>query len=185
MVVSHCGRTKSMDGRRFPAYLFAGVHRSLASWWSDRFLAGTPEKGAPDHARNIVLPPLFLAFLAGLLFYSRLGCPLLEPEEARYAEIPRQMLAEGRWLPPVLHGEDYYQKPPLLYWLVMLSYQVFGVHDWAARLIPTTAGVLVVLITYAWSRRAVGPRAAFVGSVMLCLSARFLYLGGMVAMDSL
>ncbi len=64
---------------------------------------------------------------------------MLEPEEARYAEIPREMLAEGRWLVPVLHGEDYFQKPPLLYWLVMLSYQAFGVHDWAARLVPTTA----------------------------------------------
>jgi dolichol-phosphate mannosyltransferase len=123
--------------------------------------------------------------LAGLLFLSRLGCPLLEPEEARYAEIPRQMLAEGRWLAPVLHGEDYYQKPPLLYWLIMVSYQVFGVHDWAARLVPCLAGVLVVLLTYGWARRTVGPRAALASGVILCLSAQFLYLGGMVAMDSL
>src|SRR5262245_31914418 len=77
--------------------------------------------------------------LAGVLLFSRLSCPLLEPEETRYAEIPRQMLAEGAFFTPVWHGQSYWQKPPLLYWLVMTSYELFGVHDWAARLVPCLA----------------------------------------------
>src|SRR5438132_730745 len=96
--------------------------------------------------------------LASLLYFARLGFPLLEPEEARYAEIPRQMFAQGSWITPVLHGEDYYHKPPLFYWLVMISYQVFGVHDWAARLIPSIAGILTIFITYSWARRTNGER---------------------------
>jgi 4-amino-4-deoxy-L-arabinose transferase-like glycosyltransferase len=119
------------------------------------------------------------------LFFSRLRSPLLEPEEARYAEIPRQMLAEGRFIVPILHGQSYCQKPPLLYWLVMAAYTAFGVHDWAARLVPCTAALLVVFIMYSWGRRAVGPRSAFLGSLILCLSARFAYLGRMLTMDSL
>lgn len=130
-------------------------------------------------------PAALLTAMAALLFYSRLGCQLLEPEEARYAEIPRQMLVEGRFATPVLHGEDYYQKPPLLYWLVMACYQVFGVHDWAARLVPSTSGALVVLLTYWWGRRTMGPAEGFAGGVIACLSARFVYLGGMLGMDSL
>ena len=39
----------------------------------------------------------------------------------------------GNLLVPVLHGRDYYDKPPLLDWLVMASYRLFGTRDWAAR----------------------------------------------------
>jgi 4-amino-4-deoxy-L-arabinose transferase-like glycosyltransferase len=172
-----------MDG--FPACLLADLRRELSTCWSERLFAGSVERTPSEPWLKAIFPVAFLATLAGLLFCSRLGCALLEPEEARYAEIPRQMLVEGRWLAPVLHGEVYYQKPPLLYWLIMVSYQIFGVHDWAARLVPCLAGMLVVLLAYGWARRAVGPRAALAGAIILTLSARFLYLGGMVATDSL
>jgi 4-amino-4-deoxy-L-arabinose transferase-like glycosyltransferase len=174
-----------MVRRRSPFYLFSELHCNLSNGWSDKTFAGTGEMPSGDRLFSSRFAPVLLFLLAGLLCYSRLNCPLLEPEEARYAEIPRQMLAEGRWLTPVLHGEDYYQKPPLLYWLIMLSYQVFGVHDWAARLVPTTASILTILVSYAWARQTVGPRSAFLSGVILCLSARFLYLGGMINMDSL
>jgi 4-amino-4-deoxy-L-arabinose transferase-like glycosyltransferase len=126
-----------------------------------------------------------LALLAGSLFFSRLDLPLLEPEEARYAEIPRQMLAEGRLVVPVLHGRPYCDKPPLLYWLVMGCYRVFGPHDWAARLVPGAAGTLTVLLLYAWGRRALGPRAGLLGALILCLSPRFVYLARNLGLDGL
>jgi dolichol-phosphate mannosyltransferase len=132
--------------------------------------------------------PLLVLFVAGALFLSRLECPLLEPQEARYAEIPRQMLEQegpAAWLTPILHGQPYYDKPPLLYWLVMLGYSVFGVHDWAARLVPGLAGCLTVLATFLWGRRVAGERAALAGALVLCLSARFVYLGRMLAFDVL
>jgi 4-amino-4-deoxy-L-arabinose transferase-like glycosyltransferase len=95
------------------------------------------------------------------------------------------MLAEGRFITPVLHGEAYYHKPPLLYWLVMGCYRLFGVHDWAARLVPATAGVLLVLLTCAWGIRAVGRWAGLLAAAMLCLSAKFIYQAGMLTFDSL
>ena len=72
--------------------------------------------------------------LPALLLYPRLNFRLLEPDEGRYAEIAREMLARGDWVVPHLQGEPYLDKPPLLYWLVVFSYKMFGVHDWAARL---------------------------------------------------
>src|SRR5262249_51849979 len=105
-----------------------------------------------DQAPRWHLPVVLVT--AALLFFSRLDCPLLEPQEPRYAEIARQMLAEDRWLVPVLYGQDYLDKPPLLYWLVMLCYTLCGVHDWTARLVPGVAGWLTVLVTYLWGRRA-------------------------------
>jgi 4-amino-4-deoxy-L-arabinose transferase-like glycosyltransferase len=122
---------------------------------------------------------------AALLFFSGLTCPLLEPEETRYAEIPRQMLDRGNWLVPVLHGQPYYDKPPLLYWLVMASYSLFGVHDWAARLVSSGAAFLCGPITYYWGKRKAGFRAGLAGAIMLCLSARFLHLGRLLTMNSL
>src|SRR5216110_3991300 len=101
---------------------------------------------AAPRSTSIRFPLPLLLLVAGSLFFPRLGCPLLEPEETRYAEIPRQMLAQGRFVEPVWHGEPYYHKPPLLYWLVMASYRVFGVSDAAARLVPALAALLLVLL---------------------------------------
>jgi dolichol-phosphate mannosyltransferase len=180
-----------------------GLHdipRTLANflpfWWSRVLFAGRDgdreitrqgdrETGRTTKGWSVVAAVLMLGLVAALLFFTRLSCPLLEPEESRYAEIPRQMLAEGRLFEPVWHGVPYYQKPPLLYWLVMGCYSLFGVHDWAARLVPAMAGLLTVLLTFWWGKRTAGLGAGLAGALLLCLSARFVYLGRMLAMDGL
>lgn len=126
-----------------------------------------------------------LAGVAAILFFTSLDCPLQEPEEPRYAEIPRQMLAQGSWLVPVLHGQAYYDKPPLLYWMVMTSYTVFGVHDWSARLPAALAGFLSVLVAYGWGRAVAARPAAIAGAFVLCLDARFLFLSHLLTMNGL
>lgn len=126
-----------------------------------------------------------LLLLAVVLFGVRLPCALLEPEEARHAEIARQMLVEGRWLTPILDGEDYLHKPPLFYWLIMASYLLFGVHDWAARLVVCLAGIGTAGACYYWARARLGRRVAWLSVLVLLLSGRFLYLQGMVLFDSL
>jgi 4-amino-4-deoxy-L-arabinose transferase-like glycosyltransferase len=120
---------------------------------------------------------------AGLLFFARLGCPLLEPEEARYAEIAREMLAADSWATPLLHGEAYWQKPPLLYWLVMTSYSIFGIHDWAARLVPCLAAWATVIVIFWWGHRSA--RIGLYAAMILALSPGFVYQGRMLKMDSL
>jgi len=160
--------------------------RRLPYWWSQVLFPG--RKSKHDRAEpgfRSWLPLALLLLLAALLFLTRLQAPLLEPQEPRYAEIPRQMLAEGRWLVPVLHGQQYLDKPPLLYWATMASYSLFGVNDRAVRVVPGLAGLLTVLLTYLWGRCVAGPRTAFWGSLILCLSARFVYLERMLNFDSL
>jgi dolichol-phosphate mannosyltransferase len=165
--------------------------RTLLPFWWSQVLFPSSDAGQPQSPRARGPGALRLGYalglivVAALLFFSRLGCPLQEPEEPRYAEIARQMLEGGNATVPVLHGLPYYDKPPLLYWLVMSCYQVFGVHDWAARLVPSGAAFLCVLLTYWWGRRLAGARAAFAGSMILCLSARFVYLGRLLTMNSL
>src|ERR1700687_3542117 len=84
--------------------------------------------------------PLALLFaISGLLLYPCLSFHLFEPDEGRYAQIPREMLTAGEWIVPRLQGKVYLDKPPLFYWLVMMSYSIFGFHDGAARLVPALA----------------------------------------------
>ena len=142
--------------------------------------------GAVDHyPERLVGGWAILVVVAGLLLFVRLCIPLQEPQEARYAEIPRQMLETQGWLVPVLHGQAYCDKPPLLYWTVMGLYCVLGIHDWVARLVPCVATFLCILVTYFWGKQTLGQRTAMAGAAILCLSGRFIYLGRMLTMDSL
>ncbi|MDX6770302.1 MAG: glycosyltransferase family 39 protein [Elusimicrobiota bacterium] len=75
-----------------------------------------------------------LALLALTLPFWDLGAPLLEVDDARYAQVPAEMLASGDWTVPTLNGLHYVEKPPLWYWLAAASYRVFGVSEAAARL---------------------------------------------------
>lgn len=65
-------------------------------------------------------------------FWS-LSHPLIEVDDARYAEVPREMVQSGDWATPHLDGFDYVEKPPLWYWTCALSYEAFGVSEAAAR----------------------------------------------------
>lgn len=73
----------------------------------------------------------FLFFVSAL---SLLGRPLTEPDEARYAEIAREMVVSGDWITPHLNGVLYFEKPPFQYWISALGIQFFGANDWAPRL---------------------------------------------------
>ncbi len=138
--------------------------------------------GAPaerSHPRELLL------LLAAPLFLLGLNAPLMEPQEPRHAEIAREMLVEGDWLTPHLDEQPYLDKPPLLYWLTAFSFHIFGVHDWAARLVPSLAGLLTVLATWLWGRATAGPACALWGALILCLSARFVYLARLLTFDGL
>jgi dolichol-phosphate mannosyltransferase len=165
----------------------------LPFWWTRVLFAGEdsasarsaprpPDEAAPGTGRWGLLLVLLVAVV---LFFTRLGCPLQEPIESRHAEAPRQMLAAGQWLVPSLHGQAAADVSPLSSWLIMASYTILGVHDWSARLVASTAAVLVVVLTYFWGRRVLGPGAALAGALVLCLSARFVYLGRLLTPDIL
>jgi 4-amino-4-deoxy-L-arabinose transferase-like glycosyltransferase len=69
----------------------------------------------------------------------------VHPDEGRYAEIPREMVASGDWITPRLNGIKYFEKPALQYWITAAAYSIFGVHHWTARAWPALSGFLGVL----------------------------------------
>src|SRR5207237_8317473 len=89
---------------------------------------------------------LWLILFIGIsIFYLwRLGSvPFVGPDEPRYAQVAREMLAHRELITPVLGGFPWFEKPVLLYWLVMASYSVFGISEYPARLGPAICGLLI------------------------------------------
>jgi len=79
--------------------------------------------------------------------------PLWEPDEARYAEIPREMLALHDWLTPHLNYVLYFEKPPLQYWLSAAFMKLFGQNAAAARLPLALASLIALWCAWRLARR--------------------------------
>ena len=94
------------------------------------------------------VPAALLIFL--ILYLLLCGVrPLFSPDESRYVEIPREMLASGDFVTPRLNGARYFEKPIMGYWLIAGSLRIFGETNFAARFVPgmcTGAAALIVLL---------------------------------------
>lgn len=99
---------------------------------------------------------LFLV-LSGLGLNS---VPLFEPDEGRYAEIPREMLESGDFVTPHLNGVLYFEKPVLYYWMTAASLRIFGEDEIAVRLPSLVAGLLGLLLTFFLGRSLGGHRVS-------------------------
>lgn len=125
-----------------------------------------------------------LVFSFGLLFAFALGhAELGNPDEGRYAEIPREMVVSGDWVTPRLNGVAYFEKPPLVYWLVAGCQVAFGNHEWAARLTPAMFAVLGIVITYATVRRLANRQAALIAAGVLGTSLFYFAMGRLLLLD--
>jgi 4-amino-4-deoxy-L-arabinose transferase-like glycosyltransferase len=96
-----------------------------------------------------------------LCYFHNLGAiGLVGPDEPRYAWIAREMQESGDWVTPRLYGKPWFEKPPLLYWGVALSFKLFGISDVSARL-PSALAALLATLALAWlAWRVYGPWTA-------------------------
>jgi 4-amino-4-deoxy-L-arabinose transferase-like glycosyltransferase len=90
---------------------------------------------------------LFLS-LAAFYLWGLGSLPLVGPDEPRYAEVAREMLARHDLITPTLGGLPWFEKPPLLYWLMIAAYRVIGVNEYAARLGPAICGLLTAVFVF-------------------------------------
>ncbi len=119
-----------------------------------------------------------LALIFGAAFFQFLGkFPLMEPDEGRYSEIPREMLERGDFVTPLLNYVKYFEKPPLHYWLNVISMRVFGENEFATRLPGALCGLLTVLFTYHVGRKLFGRREGLMAALILGSSTGFLLQG--------
>ena len=111
--------------------------------------------------------------------------PLGNPDEGRYSEIPREMVASGDWVTPRLDGLKYFEKPPLQYWATAVAFEVFGEHEWSARLYTwLSALATLLLVGYTASRLGGPPGAGLASMLALVASPYFMMMGGVVTLDT-
>jgi len=139
---------------------------------------------------TVVQPPLsrrallaLLLALAAIWLGSLDYRKLVNPDEGRYAEIAREMVASGDWLTPRLDGLKYFEKPPLQYWATATAFTVFGQHEWTARLWPATTGLLCVILVYFTGARLFGRQAGLLAAAVLASSLLFLLIGHINTLD--
>ncbi len=131
------------------------------------------------HAKELSVSPAILWTCGGffLLFWLyALGMRSLVPtDEGRYAEMAREMLASGDWITPRLNGIKYFEKPPLQTWMNALTFAVFGLGEWQARLWTGLCALLGIVLTGHTGRVLYGARAGLYA--MLILGSCFFWVG--------
>jgi 4-amino-4-deoxy-L-arabinose transferase-like glycosyltransferase len=127
---------------------------------------------------------LAIVFALAILWFGTLDRSLTRPDEGRYAEIPREMVASGDWLTPRLNNLKYFEKPPLQYWATAVAYSLFGEHEWSARLWPALTGFLGILLIYVTGRRLYGPDAGAAAAILLAGMQGYLLSAHIDTLDS-
>ncbi len=141
-------------------------------------MAWTSEEGMRRGTLYILVAALLV------LYFGLLGTmPLLDPDEGRYAEIPREMLATGDYVTPHLNGVVYLEKPPLFYWGTALGLALFGEGEFGARVFGAAASVLGVLLTFWMGVELAGPRTGLYAAAILSTSLYYYVVGRLSTID--
>ena len=135
----------------------------------------------PERVDRTLFGLLLLAVL--LLVFEPGKVPLFEPDEGRYAEIPREMLVTRDFLTPRLNGVLYFEKPPLYYWSVAASLAILGPTEMAVRLPGKLAAVSMVLLAVAFARRRWGTRTGLLAGLILATSILVVALSRVALID--
>jgi 4-amino-4-deoxy-L-arabinose transferase-like glycosyltransferase len=137
--------------------------------------------------KSRVIPLLLLAALISVLAAAWFGTlderKLVRPDEGRYAEIPREMVASGDWVTPRLNGIKYFEKPALQYWATAVGYEVFGEHHWTARIWPALTGFGGILLAYFLGARLWGRREGLLAGAILGSALLYNVMGHVITLD--
>jgi len=121
---------------------------------------------------------VLLAFLGGLG-----AIPLIEPDEGRYAEIPREMLARGDFVTPHLNGVPYLEKPPLYYWLTAGAMTIFRRPEVAGRIASAGLGLAGLGLAYALGRSMGGRQTGLFAALFLGTAPLYVMLARVAILD--
>jgi 4-amino-4-deoxy-L-arabinose transferase-like glycosyltransferase len=98
------------------------------------------------------VPILVTAIIIAFYLYGLGKLPLLGPDEPRYVQVAREMFLSGDLLTPRLGGHTWFEKPALLYWMIVGAFKIFGVSEWAARLGPALCGLFTIAAVWCVGR---------------------------------
>jgi len=111
---------------------------------------------------------LILALIVTLLGIGSYG--LYEPHEGHFAMVGQEMIWRNDWITPHLNGSPYLNKPPLMYWLIATSTNIFGSTEFAARLPVGLMGWLGIVVAWKWTRELWGINSSRIAALMLSVT---------------
>jgi 4-amino-4-deoxy-L-arabinose transferase-like glycosyltransferase len=135
---------------------------SEGAWNARSNPAGAGVEPDPHAARSLRSGPLAMTsyrawawvILWGVLVAVALAVrPLLPIDETRYLSVAWEMWRRNDWLVPYLNGTPYTDKPPLLFWGMLLGWRAFGVNQWWPRLLAPLFGLISVFLLLKLARR--------------------------------
>lgn len=122
---------------------------------------------------------------AAVLLFPGLGAMPLERAEIYFLDGARSMLERGDLLVPYYRGEPFFDKPPLTYWLMAACFRAFGFDPGAARVVPASAALLVLLATLWLGSSLFDRRTAWISALVLATTGAFLGFGRVAMSDML
>ena len=131
-------------------------------------------------------PILILAIFCMVTFFAFLGSyPLIDVDETRYVRIAQEMLISNNFLTPVINGEIFLEKPPLFFWLEDISFLIFGVNEWAARIPMAIVASFGVFMTYYFGQKLVSKRFGLISALVLGANVIYIVLSHIAILDLL
>ena len=131
---------------------------------------------------NILILAVFFFFF----FFLFLGSyPLIDVDETRYVRIAQEMLNSHNFLTPVINGELFLEKPPLFFWLEDLSFMIFGVNEWSARIPMGLVASFGVFMMYYFGKKNVNSRFGLISALILGSSVIYVILSHIAILDLL
>ena len=126
---------------------------------------------------------LFLLTVLSYGFYNAY-LPITDPVESNYVLSAITMLKHNSWISPMIYDHVWYDKPPLTYWALMITYKLFGISDFTSR-IPNTlvAGASVALMYHITYRMSKNTFAGVLCAILLMSTLQFWYISHAVITD--
>lgn len=110
---------------------------------------------------------ILLLIMTLCYFVTLNSYPLLSPDETRYSEIARELLAQGQYITPTLNNMIFFDKPILYYWLSIIAFKLFGIHPFATRFFPTVFAIITLIATYFFTYHIRNKHTALLAFVIL------------------
>lgn len=129
---------------------------------------------------------LGVVVVTSALYFVCLGAaPYLDPPEGMHVEISREMARSGDWVTPRLNTVRYFDKPPLLYWLSLLPFEVLGYTPAAARFWPAVGAVATAAVTTATGVRLGGARTGLIAGLIVAANVEMFVYGRLTKPDTI
>ncbi len=127
-----------------------------------------------------------IAIVLYFIFLYHLGYPaLLDSDETRYADIARGMMLSGDYITPCLDGKIFWDKPPLFFWMLVVSYKILGISELSVRLPSVFCALAIITALFFAVKKTSSTKNAAICSLILASSVEFVIFARISILDML